>query len=285
MRGPSWFSRLAAPGLLAILLLGATSAIRAADPAPAAAGAPPPAVAPAPSAASRPVQKPDAAKAPSSLEKIVADRVRARVGGEVGEVRRMPFGLWEAAVDGEIIYVDEGVHYLIAGRAFDLTTRADLTTPRKDEINKVAFDKLPLSLAVKVVRGDGSRRLAVFEDPNCPYCKRFEHDISTLNNVTIFTFLYPILSDDSFAKSRAVWCSPDRAVAWTQLMREGKPLEASAESCQDPLQQVLALGQKLKVTGTPTLVFPDGRRAPGAIPIERVEQMLAEAAGAAVPRK
>jgi len=273
MRGLPFRARLAAPGLLALLLAAGVAPSNAADPAPAA------------KPAARPATVSDPGRKPAGIEKLILDRVKARVGGDVGSVRRMPFGLWEVAVDGEIIYVDEGVHYLITGRAFDLATKTDLTTPRKDEINKVAFDSLPLGLAVKTVRGNGSRRLAVFEDPNCPYCKRFEHDISTLNNVTIFTFLYPILSEDSFAKSRAVWCAPDRAVAWSQLMQEGKTLEASPEACQDPLQQLLALGQKLRVTGTPTLVFVDGRRAPGAIPIERVEEMLADAAGTPAPKK
>jgi thiol:disulfide interchange protein DsbC len=249
--------------VLALLAPVASAAPVPADTAPAAA-APSPAAAPA-------------VAAPKSVEALVRERVKARVGGEVGAVRHMPFGLYEVAVDSEILYVDEKVNYLVAGRAFDLRTKEDLTTARKEEINRVDFSTLPLPLAVKTVRGSGARQLVVFEDPNCPYCKRFEHDIATLADVTIYTFLYPILSDDSFAKSKSVWCAPDRAAAWARLMLEAKTLDAAPEACQNPLEDILALGQKLHVTGTPTLIFIDGRRAPGAIPMDRVQKMLADA--------
>jgi thiol:disulfide interchange protein DsbC len=195
----------------------------------------------------------------------------------------MPFGLYEVVVDADVLYVDERVNYLVAGNAFDLRTKENLTAQRKEDVVRVDFKTLPLQLAVKTVRGDGTRVLAVFEDPNCPYCKRFEKDIAGLGNTTIYTFLYPILSrdvsaaDDSYPKSRAIWCAPDRTAAWSQLMLEGKRLAAADNSCKHPLDEILALGQKLHITGTPTLLFTDGRRAPGAIPIDEVEKRMAAA--------
>ena len=213
----------------------------------------------------------------------IRERVAQRMGGVPVSVCRMPFGLFEVVVDGEVLYVDERANYLIAGNAFDLRTQENLTARRKEDVLRVDFKTLPFDKAVKTVRGDGTRVMAVFEDPNCPYCKRFEKDMASLSNTTIYTFLYPILSrdqaapDDSYPKSRAIWCAPDRAAAWSQLMLEGRHLAAAAENCQHPLEDVLALGQKLHITGTPTIVFTDGRRAPGAIPLERVEQMMAEA--------
>ncbi len=220
---------------------------------------------------------------PAGLANVIRDRLRHRVGGTVTSVCRMPFGLYEAVVDGDILYVDERVNYLVAGNAFDLRTKENLTAARKEVILRVDFNTLPLQLAVKTVRGNGSRVLAVFEDPNCPYCKRFEKDIASLSNTTIYTFLYPILSrdvkapDDSYPKARAIWCSADRTAAWSQLMLEGRHLPPAPEGCKHPLEEILALGQKLHITGTPTLVFTDGRRAPGAIPLEEVEKRLAAA--------
>ncbi|SPE36342.1 Thiol:disulfide interchange protein DsbC (modular protein) [Burkholderiales bacterium] len=218
------------------------------------------------------------------LAGMIRDRIRKKIGGTVTSVCRTPFGLYEVVVDAEVIYVDERVNYLVAGNAFDLRTQENLTAKRKEDVTRIDFKTLPLQLAVKTVRGSGSRLLAVFEDPNCPYCRRFEKSIASLTDTTIYTFLYPILSrdasvaDDSYPKSKSIWCAPDRGLAWSQVMLEGKHLAAAPEACQHPLEEILALGQKLHITGTPTLVFSDGRRAPGAIPLEQVEQMLSDAA-------
>jgi thiol:disulfide interchange protein DsbC len=270
----------AAPGAPALAVPGA--------PAPAAPGAPVPDNAALPaqpcpafmgSSAGRTALPP---VAPPTLARI-RERLAARVG-TVSSVCRTPFGLLEVIVDGEIFYVDERANYLINGNAFDLRSSENLTAQRKEDAFRIDFSTLPLDLAVKTVRGDGSRTLAIFEDPNCPYCKRFEKDIATLGNATIYTFLYPILSrdakapDDSYPKSKSIWCAPDRPAAWAQVMLEGRHLDFAPDSCKDPLAEILALGQKLHVVGTPTIIFTDGRRAPGMIPIDRVEHMIAEAA-------
>ena len=219
---------------------------------------------------------------PPATAALLRDRLSRRLGN-VTSICRTPFGLYEVIADGEFFYVDERANYAVVGNAFDLRTSENLTAQRKEDAFRVDFKTLPFQLAVKTVRGDGSRLLAVFEDPNCPYCKRFEKDIATLNNATIYTFLYPILSrdvlapDDSYPKSKSIWCAPDRGAAWAQVMLEGRHLEFAPESCKDPLAEILALGQKLHITGTPTILFTDGRRAPGMIPVDRIERMMAEA--------
>lgn len=203
-------------------------------------------------------------------------RVEARMGVKPDTVTRMPFGLYEVVVGTDVFYVDAAVNYVFSGRVFDARTREDLTSKKRDELLKVDFKSLPLQHAVKWVRGDGSRTLVTFEDPNCGFCKKLFKELDGLKNVTIYTFLYPILSQDSFEKSRAVWCAKDRAAAWADLMGKGLAPPAPPADCKHPLQQVLELGRKLDITGTPTLIFTSGRRVPGAVPLERIEQMLAE---------
>ncbi|HNZ91631.1 MAG TPA: DsbC family protein, partial [Acidovorax sp.] len=144
----------------------------------------------------------------------------------------------------------------------------------------VDFSALPLKDAVTIVRGDGKRKLAVFEDPNCGYCKRFERDLQNVDNVTVYLFLYPILSPDSAEKSRNIWCAKDKATTWHDFMlRDKAPNTASCDT--SALQRNLAFGKKYKITGTPTLIFANGARAPGAISAQDVEKRLAEAGGTA----
>jgi len=230
--------------------------------------------------ADEPAAAPPAAPAGASrsIEDVVRDRVSKKIPGQVKSVRRLPFGMFEVVIENEIVYVDENADYLLTGHLYDTRTQEDLTAKRSEDVLRVDFSSLPLQWAFKIVRGDGSRPVAIFEDPNCPYCKRLEREIRTLNNTTIYVFLYPILSDDSVNKSKQVWCSKDPADAWARLMLDGKEPEKPAEGCKTPIDDVLALGHRLSVTGTPTLVFGDGRRAPGVIPLDRVEQMMNAAA-------
>ena len=220
-----------------------------------------------------------AAAKPGSVEESIRARVEQRFGLKPASVKLMPFGLYEVTIGNEVAYVDKDVAYLFVGRVVDAKTKEDITQARRDELMIVDYKSLPLDQAVKVVRGDGSRQFAVFADPNCPYCKKFEKDLASMKNVTIYTFLYPILSQDSFEKARGVWCAADRAAAWNAQMLEGKAPPAAPADCKHPLQQNLALGQKLDVTGTPTIFFTDGRRLPGAVPLERIEAGLERAAG------
>jgi len=158
----------------------------------------------------------------------------------------------------------------------DAKTRENVTEARTRKLSAVAFDSLPLESAVKIVRGNGARRIALFEDPNCGYCKRFESDLQKVSDITVYVFLYPILSPESTEKSKAVWCAPDRAKAWQDLMlRETIPTSGTA--CATPIDKLIAFGRDKRITGTPTIFFEDGERVPGAMPIASFEKRLAEA--------
>lgn len=219
-----------------------------------------------------------AAPAPNSVEAQIAARFTEKSGGQkVDQVFKGRGGLYEVLVQGQIYYVDPEVTFVLAGRMFDPRTREDLTQKRLDTALKVDFKSLPLDRAVKTVRGDGSRVLVTFEDPNCGYCKRLWQNMAQLNNVTIYTFLYPILSPDSHEKSKAIWCSKDRAASWDEHMVQNKAPAAAAADCKNPLEQNVALGRDLGINGTPTLIFADGTRAAGALPVPNIEQRLATA--------
>lgn len=215
------------------------------------------------------------APAAGSPEAQVAARFAERSGMKPDQVFRSQGGLYEVLVRGDIFYVDPAVTFVIMGRMFDSRTREDLTQKRLDSALKVDFKSLPFDRAIKTVRGNGSRVLVTFEDPNCPYCKRLWQNMQTLNNVTIYTFLYPILSPDSQDKSKALWCAKDRAEAWDQYMVGGKAPAAAAADCKTPLEQNLALGREFGINGTPTIIFADGTRGAGAMPLDVIEQRLA----------
>jgi thiol:disulfide interchange protein DsbC len=183
-------------------------------------------------------------------------------------------GLYEIRVNGnEIYYTDSEANYLIQGSLIDTRERRNLTEERVDKLMAVSFDSLPLKDAFTIVRGNGKRKLAVFEDPNCGYCKRFERDLEKINNITIHTFLYPVLGPDSADKSRNIWCSKDRGKTWQDWMMNDMP-PASASCDTTAISRNLELGRKHKITGTPTLIFADGSRVPGAINAQQIEKFL-----------
>jgi len=196
----------------------------------------------------------------------------------IDEVRKTPVaGLFEVRINGfEIYYTDEQGNYLMQGNLIDVQARKNLTEERVEKLTAVDFDKLPVKDAFKLVRGNGKRKLAVFEDPNCGYCKQFERDMKTVDNVTVYLFLYPVLGPDSNVKSRDIWCSKDKAKAWNDWMTAGvRPETGSCDTAA--LQRNIEFGRKYNITGTPTLIFADGTRAPGAIPAAQVEKQLAAA--------
>ena len=195
---------------------------------------------------------------------------------KIDEVTKAPIpGLYEVRVNGfEIFYTDEQGNYLLQGNLIDVKERRNLTEERIEKLSQVAFDKLPTKDAIKIVRGNGKRRLAVFADPNCGYCKQFERDLTKVDNVTIQLFLYPVLGPDSVAKSRNIWCAKDKAKSWDDWMQRGVA-PAAAECDTAALTRNREFGQKYNITGTPTLIFSDGSRTPGAIPAAQVEKQLA----------
>jgi thiol:disulfide interchange protein DsbC len=159
------------------------------------------------------------------------------------------------------------------GRLIDVERKTDLTDQRMQVLTGIKFDQLPLDLAFRRVQGNGTRRLAYFTDPNCPYCKQIEPNLAKLENVTIYIFLYPVLGQDSLEKSKAVWCSKDRVKAWDEMMRNGNPPKA-AGACDTPIEKILAFGRQKSIRGTPTLFFADGQRVVGAIPADRLKNLL-----------
>ena len=224
-------------------------------------------------AASKPENK--NAPAAGSPEAQVAARFAEKAGGQKpDQVFKGRGGLYEVLIGGQIYYVDSDVTFVIAGRMFDPRTREDLTQKRLDVALKIDFKSLPLDRAVKTVRGDGSRVMVTFEDPNCGYCKRLWQNMAELKNVTIYTFLFPILSPDSMEKAKAIWCSKDRAASWDEHIVQNKAPRLRSR-LQDPLEQNVALGHELGISGTPTIVFADGTRSAGAMPVPAIEKRLA----------
>jgi len=218
------------------------------------------------------------AETPSTdaIKKLVEPRLGANV--KVDSVKETPYaGLYEVRIGNDILYTDKTGTYLFSGHVFNLTTSTDLTKERLEEINKIKFSDLPLDKAIKTVKGDGKRVIAVFEDPNCGYCKRFRQTtLKETDNITVYTFMYNILADDSFTKSKNIWCAPDRSKAWEDWMVNNKAAPAAAEACASPNQDVLELGHKLGVSGTPAIFFADGTRVPGAIDTKALEEKFAK---------
>ena len=188
------------------------------------------------------------------------------------------FGLYEVVIGTIIVYTDEKANYVFVGNIIDAKTKQSLTEARMQEINKVNVASLPLDLAFKSVRGTGKRTLYVFSDPDCPFCKRLEKEsLNGVNDVTIYTFLFPFdIHPDAARKAALIWCAKDRAQAWNDWMQNGKLPEDSGK-CETPIAKVEALASKLGIRGTPGLVFADGRLVPGAIPKDKLEELLSQA--------
>ncbi len=231
-----------------------------------------PAPAPAPAAAA-----PEVRAIEVSLRRAIAERLPNFP--PIDEIRTTPIpGLFEIRFGTDIRYVDGKGEYLIEGDLVDLKTRSSLTQARVDKLTAIQFSALPVADAMVVKRGTGARKLAVFEDPNCGYCKRFEKGLAELKDVTIYTFLIPILGPSSLERSRAIWCSKDAYAAWQDWMLRDKPPAKPEGACDDAaLTRNLAFARKFQINGTPALVFEDGTRVPGAIPAEQVEERLQRA--------
>ena len=211
----------------------------------------------------------------ATIRKNLAERIPQLQA--IDEVSKSPMaGLYEVRVNGtEIYYTDAEANFLFQGSLIDTKQRRNLTEERVDKLTAINFEALPFKDAFTIVRGNGKRRLAVFQDPNCGYCKRFERDLQKLNHVTIHMFLYPILSADSNEKSKNIWCAKDRVKAWQDWMvRDQAPVAANCDA--SAIARNIDIGRKFKITGTPTLVFVDGSRVPGAISVAEVEKHLSE---------
>lgn len=211
----------------------------------------------------------------STIRKTLAERIPQLQ--QIDEVRPTPMkGLYEVRIGTDLFYTDAQGNYLIQGELIDTKARRNLTEDRLNKLTAVDFQALPLQDAFTIVHGKGERKLAVFEDPNCGYCKKFERDLAKIDNVTVHVFLYPILSKDSADKSKAIWCAKDKAKAFTDWMVKDVPPPAA--NCDTAaVDRNVEFGKKNRINGTPTMIFVDGTRVPGAIPPEQIDKRLSEA--------
>ena len=212
-------------------------------------------------------------------EAEVRKAMEAKLGAKVESVTKSGYlGLYEVYMEGNIFYTDEKMTAFIAGgQLIDAKTMKNTTEERMRKLTAIKFSELPLERAIKQVRGSGKRVMATFEDPNCGYCKRLAKDLLKLDNVTVYTFLLPILSEDSLKKSRQIWCASDRSKSWNDWMVEGKSPTGKDDCDTSAVEKNRELASKLKITGTPTIFFADGERVPGAMPLDRIEQKLSAA--------
>lgn len=211
------------------------------------------------------------------------DRIKAAVEQwlegryKIEEVRKTPVGgIYEVRIGTDLIYVDEkGLHAFIDGNLIDMQANRNLTRERTDELLTINFKDLPLNYAIKQVSGNGKRIIAVFEDPNCGYCRNMRRDMLKLENTTIYTFTLPILAADSAIKAKKAMCAPDKGKAWNDLMLTGK-IPDNPGTCSTPVDKVRDLGEKLGVTATPTVFFANGKRLRGYVPPAEFEKLLIE---------
>lgn len=200
-------------------------------------------------------------------------------GTKISQIGKAPVAGWyevvieDARQGPTVLYVNEkGVH-AFTGDLIDLARERNLTQERMEELTRVKFDSLPLDQALKVVKGKGQRQLVIFSDPDCPFCRKLEKELAKIDNVTLYNFIYPVAHPKAADKARQIWCAADRARAWTDYMLNQKLAENKGD-CANFIEQNMALGRKLRVDGTPTLIFQNGRRVPGFIPAERIEALL-----------
>jgi thiol:disulfide interchange protein DsbC len=213
-----------------------------------------------------------------------ADSVRATLHERlpqltIEKIQPSPWpGLLEIVTDSEIVYSDSTGDLLFVGKILDTKKREDLTAKRWNETLRIDFNSLPFDRAIKIVRGNGTRKLAVFEDPQCPYCERLEHALDAVTDTTVYVFLFPIaeLHPDAATVARDIWCASDRAAAWSDWMLKKAPPTKAVACTNSPIAELLMLGEKLKITVTPTLFFSDGNRVPGALTQDQIEKAFAD---------
>jgi len=227
-----------------------------------------------PALAAKPVTPAPLTREAAQVRKLLEEKFQGVV---IGNVTKSPYGFYEVMFDDQLVYTDARVTYVLVGSLYDTATKKNLTDARMRDLSRVSFDSLPLELAMKKVKGNGARRIAIFSDADCPFCARLENELKSIDNVTIYTFLYPIdqLHPDSARKSRMIWCAPDKVKAWDAFFASGT-LPQNTGDCDNPLTATHELGQKMRVSATPTLVFADGSVIPGALPAQRLEAEIAQ---------
>lgn len=221
-----------------------------------------------------------------SISVVQADEAAIRkVLGEkfpeakIASIQKTPYsGLYEIFMDGQLVYADANAQYIFLGDVLDVKNRANLTQARLSVLNMVPINQLPLNNALKSVKGKGERKLVVFSDADCPYCRKFEDELKKVDNITVYTFLFPIegLHPKAAQISRQVWCAPDKNKAWDEYMSSGK-VPGNDGKCNNPIDENIKLGNKLGINGTPTILLSNGQRIPGMVPATKLEELMARA--------
>jgi thiol:disulfide interchange protein DsbC len=211
--------------------------------------------------------------------------VEAKLGGvRIEGIEPAPVaGLYEVRYvsrDGpQVVYTDANADHIFVGTLYDARTDRNLTEERLHKLLAIDFSTLPLDLAVKVKRGNGRRVLAMFSDPHCPYCRRFEQVLAQIDDITVYYFMYPVIHPELIAHSKAVWCAPDRAKAWLALAAQpAAQVPKSGTNCDTPIERILELGRRLHVNATPTLFLATGERVSGGLHAPELVALLDEAA-------
>ncbi len=226
-----------------------------------------------------------AASTAGANEAQIRKALEPKLGGaKIEGVQAGPIsGLWEVRIrTGEgtrLLYTDPTGVYVIQGSIYDIRANRDLTEERLRKLNAVKFESLPLDLAVKVQRGNGKRVLAMFSDPYCPACRKFETELAQVDDITVYVFMYPVIRPENANHSRAVWCSPDRAKAWLELAAAPRPkVPPAASNCDNPVDKLLEAGRRLGVNSTPTLFLANGERLTGGLAAADLKELLDQAA-------
>jgi thiol:disulfide interchange protein DsbC len=216
----------------------------------------------------------------AAVRRMVEGKLRG--AGSIAAITKTPWSdLYEVAVYGpdgpQIFYVDGAATVILAGPAIDAKSGRNLTEERSRKLNVVKWDSLPFKWAIVTKQGDGRRKIAVFSDPNCPYCKVFEEHLAEIENLTVYIFPYAVISPKSVRQTKSVWCSKDRARAWNDLMfRRIEP--QAAPDCDTPVEELIQLGRRLGATATPTWFLEDGQRYSGALPLQDIRRLIDAAA-------
>jgi thiol:disulfide interchange protein DsbC len=225
----------------------------------------------------------------SADEAAIRRVMESKLGGaKIEGIQPAPIpGLYEVryrAAEGiGVFYTDANANYIVSGKIYDARSSRNLTDETLRKLNAVKFDALPFSQAVKIQRGNGKRVVAMFSDPYCPYCQRFEKTLQEIDDITIYVFMYPVIRPELAAQSKAVWCSPDRSKAWLDLALHQRPPAVSA-TCETPVEKNLALGKSLGVTATPTMILPTGEKVSGGMQAADFREVLDDAMAQAKPR-
>lgn len=212
------------------------------------------------------------------VEDGIRKAISPRLGIPAEKIIKSPYaGLYEVDTARGLVYTDSKGSFLLFNGVFvDTKSGENLSQKREEILGAFKFSELPLGDAIKTVYGNGGRVIATFEDPNCTYCRRLIPELEKLGNVTVYTFLYPVLGDDSVHKSKAIWCAADRSKAWHGYMGAGKALPQRT-NCAAPLERNVALARKLRIMGTPNILFQSGERVPGLVNAEQLAQKIAGA--------